>query len=383
MNRQDVRRATLLIMAVFALQPLAVGGWLALIPHVKATLGLTKGELALALMGVPLALIPGLQLAGRMVNSSGPRRILWRFFPIQSLAVLLPLVAFSGPSLFAALFALGASIAFSEVAMNLYAGRLEKQAGVMIMNRSHGFWATGVMGGSAIVSLLPGLAPLEILTGLALVSGFGGVLAARSMPRLGNEEAKEVLPRRRLADLPRALIFVAAFMFLVTLSEGTMADWSAVYLAERLNDPYANAGIAVTTFAAFMAGGRFAGDWLKARLGGVLLSRLTTSSAILGLMLLVLPFPVWVMLPGFALVGFGISVAYPLGVSAVAELDDRHESANIALVATVALGGFLVGPPLIGFVSEALSLRVGFAILLPGLILALALTRWLKPQNPD
>lgn len=381
MDRQAALRATLLIMAVFLLQPFAVGGWLALIPVVKESLGLSKGELALALVGMPLALIPSLQVAGRVMAMFGPRRVLWTAFPVQAVAVMLPLLARSGPELFAALFVLGAAAGFNEVAMNVYAGRLEKRGGLMIMNRCHGFWASGIMGGSALVALTPGLTPMEILTALAVTSGLGGALAARAMPRLGDDETHPALPRRKASDLPAALIYVALFMFFVTLTEGTMADWAAVYMAERLGDPSANAGIAVTVFSAFMAGGRFLGDWLKRRLGGVALARVTTSSAILGLVLLVLPLPLWIALPGFACVGFGISAAYPLGVSAIAALDDRYEAANIAIMATVALGGFLIGPPLIGFVSEVFSLPVGFATLLPGLILALWLTRWLRPAD--
>ena len=116
----------------------------------------------------------------------------------------------------------------------------------------------------------------------------------------------------------------------------------------RAGDGVGQAGIAVTIFSAFMAGGRFAGDWLKRHLGGVMLARVTVCSAMLGMLLLVLPLPVVLAYPGFALVGFGVSAAYPLGVSAIAALDDRYESANIAIMATVALGGFLVGPPVIG-----------------------------------
>ena len=116
-------------------------------------------------------------------------------------------------------------------------------------------------------------------------------------------------------------------------------------------------------------------------MGGVSLARLTCVCALLGLCLVIIPLPIWLVLPGFALVGFGVSAAYPLGVSAIAALDDTYEAANIAIMATVAMGGFLIGPPLIGFVSEAFGLRVGFATLVPALILALALTRWLRPAN--
>ena len=162
-----------------------------------------------------------------------------------------------------------------------------------------------------------------------------------------------------------------------------MADWAAVYLAERLGDLTVTerAGVAVTIFAAFMAGGRFLGDWLKARLGAVTLARLTVAAAMAGVLVLVLPLPLGMAYVGFALVGFGVSAGYPLGVSAIAALDDRYESANIAMMATVALGGFLVGPPVIGGIAEVASLSWGLAALLPGLALSILLSRWLRPDS--
>ena len=125
------------------------------------------------------------------------------------------------------------------------------------------------------------------------------------------------------------------------------------------------------------------GDWLKAQLGAVRMARVTVGAALFGLLLLVLPLPLILAYPGFALVGFGVSAAYPLGVSAIAALDDTYEASNIAIMATVALGGFLVGPPMIGFLSETFSLAVGLGALLPLLIVALWLTRWLSPDSHD
>ena len=381
MDKTTTSRATLIIMLVFFLQPLALGGWLALIPLVKADLGLSNGQLAMALVGLPIALIPCLQIAGSVVSRFGPRRMFKLFFPAQGLAILLPLLAWNVPSLFFALFAVGAAMAFLEVSMNVYAGRLEKQADVLIMNRCHGFWALGLMTGSAIVTVLSGVNPIVAVGALILLSTGPGVWSGYAAPWLEGEEAESSPPRRKFSALPPVLIAVGIFMFVVTLTEGAMADWAAVYLAERLDDPNTRAGIAVTIFSAFMAGGRFLGDILKRRFGAVRQARLTTSCALVGLLLLVLPLPLWMAFPGFALVGFGVSSAYPLGVSAVAALDDRYEASNIAFVATMALGGFLVGPPLIGGLSELFSLPVGLAALIPGLFLALYLTRWLRPES--
>lgn len=378
MDKSTALSAKFLIMAVFLLQPLALGGWLALIPEIKTNLGLTKGALAMALMGVPLALVPGLQIAGRVISKFGPRRVATVFFPLQAMAFVLPLLAWSGVSLFAALFAAGLMMAFIEVAMNVYAGRLEKQAGVLIMNRCHGFWALGLTLGSATVAFVDSGLLAQI--GLAVVSAVLGVMASRILPRLPGDEEQTTGPRRRLSELPRALLMIASFMFVVTLTEGILADWAAVYLSERLNDPTARAGIAVTIFSAFMAGGRFLGDALKAQLGAVRHAKVTVGCAVLGLVVLVLPLPVWLAYPGFAMVGFGVSAAYPLGVSSIAALDDRYEAPNIAIAATVAMGGFMIGPPLIGFLSEAFSLSVAFGALIPALLIALVLSRWLGPD---
>ncbi|MEO0945546.1 MAG: MFS transporter [Pseudomonadota bacterium] len=379
MNRSDISRATYLIMAVFLLQPLALGGWLALIPQVKADLGLSKSQLAIALMGIPLAVVPGLQIAGRVISRFGPRRVSAVFFPLQALAFILPLLAWSGPSLFCVLFFAGLMMAFIEVGMNVYAGRLEKQTTALIMNRCHGFWAFGLMLGSATIAVTgQGMSPQ---IALAVISAMGGVLAARALVKLPGEETDVAPPRRAMSKLPPALLLIALFMFVITLVEGVMADWAAVYLSERLNDPTARAGLAVTIFSAFLAGGRFLGDVLKGKFGAMRHAQLTLVCVVLGLLGLILPLPLWVAYIAFAFVGFGVSAAYPLGVSAVAALDDRYEAPNIAIAATVAMGGFMIGPPLIGFLGQAFSLAIAFAALLPGVFLAFWLTRWLRPED--
>lgn len=373
------RKATLLIMAVFLLQPLALGGWLALIPTVKEALDLSKGQLAIALMGVPVALVPGLQIAGRVISNFGPRRVASVFFPLQALAFLLPFIAWNVASLFAVLFFAGLMMAFIEVAMNVYAGRLEKREGLFIMNKCHGCWSLGIMVGSGVIAIFNvSLAP-QIW--LAVVSAILGTAAALTLPKLRGEEEERPPPRRKMSDLPAALVFIAIFMFVITLTEGVMADWAAVFMAERLGEPGAKAALAVTVFAGLMALGRFAGDAIKQRVGAVAHARITVGSAAAGLLIVIAPLPVSVTYVGFALVGFGTSAAYPLGVSAIAALDDAYEAPNIAFAATMAMGGFLIGPPLIGFLSEVLSLAAGFAALLPGMVLAFVLTGWLRPES--
>lgn len=375
MTPQSRRAATLLIMALFALQPMAFGAWLAMIPYIKETLALSKSDLALALLGMPVALIPTLQLASRVVARIGPRKTFAILLPIQTVVVLLPFLATSVPTLFMTLAALGAVVAFLEVALNTYAGRLEKSARLNIMSRCHGFWALGVMVGSFLATLLFGLGPMLAVFTICFFSAGIGVWVGLSLPRLIGEEDAAGATARKLRDLPKTLFLIAMFVFAISLVEGAMADWAAVYLAERWGGGAEEAGIAVTVFAGFLAAGRFVGDYMIRRLGGRGAARFTVGLAVLGVACLTLSTSVPLTFVGFALVGLGASIGFPLGISEAARLDDTHEAQNIATMAMIAMTAFLFGPPLIGFVAEAFSLRIALMGLFPGLLMAFWLTR--------
>lgn len=233
MTPQTTRHATLLIMSLFMLQPMAFGAWLAMIPYIKETLDLSKGQLAIALLGLPIALIPTLQVASRVVAKIGPRKTFAILLPIQTGVVLLPFLATSVPTLFIGLACLGAVVAFLEVALNTYAGRLEKAADLTIMSRCHGFWALGVMIGSVLATQLFGLGPMLAVFLICAVSAGLGVWSGLSLPRLVGEDDAAAAKPRKLRDMPKALFVIAMFVFAVSLVEGAMSDWAAVYLAER------------------------------------------------------------------------------------------------------------------------------------------------------
>ena len=369
-------------MALFMLQPMAFGAWLAMIPYIKVSLGLSKGDLALALLGLPIALIPTLQLASRVVAKIGPRKTFAILLPVQTCVVLLPFLTSGIVGLFMTLALFGAVVAFLEVALNTYAGRLEKSANLTIMSRCHGFWALGVMIGSLLATALFGLGPILAVFLVCAVSGGTGIWAGLSLPRLKGENDSASVKPQKLREMPKALFLISMFVFAVTLAEGAMSDWAAVYLAERWGSGPEDAGIAVSIFAGFLAAGRFAGDFLKRKLGARGVARLTVGLAIVGVACLTIPSGVPAIFIGFALVGLGVSIGFPLGISAAAGLDDTHEAQNIATMAMIAMSGFLVGPPFIGFVAEAISLRVALLVLFPGLFVAFWLTRIFPTSEP-
>lgn len=377
------RRTMLLTFLVFALEPLPFGAWLAQIPDVKDSIGLTKAELALALIGLPLGVLPALQFAGRILNRFGPRRLLAFAFPAHAAVVCFPLMAQSQVALFFALVIYGGLIAVFLTALNVYAGRLEKQRGVIIMNRAHGFWAIGVMIGSVVVPIMGGPSPVAVAIMVGVPAGLAGCYCALRLERLVGDEAvaRPSLPRRSLKSLPAGLALISIATLAASITEGAMADWSAVYLAERLPTGATHAGVAVTIYSGFLALGRFIGDAGKRILGTVVLARLALGLGLTGIVLLAVPLPLPFVYVAFALAGLGVSVGFPIGVSAAAALDDSHEGENIAILSTVTTIGFLIGPPAIGFVADAVGLRLGLAILSPILALGIVCAGSLAPRG--
>ncbi len=382
MDKTTSRTATLIIMALFGLQPMAFGAWLAMIPYIKDTLGLTNAQLAMAMIGQPLALIAVLQPASRIVSRVGPRRTFQMLLPVQTLIILTPFLATGIPTLFLSLVALGAVVAFMEVSLNTYAGRLEKASGEIIMSRCHGFWSLGVMVGSFCVTQLFGMGPVLAVILTAGISAGLGVLASTYLPRLaGQGDGTPTAKPQKLSQMPRVLFLIALFIFCVTLVEGAAMEWSAVYYADRWGADPATAGISVTVFAGFLAAGRFLGDWLNRKLGVRGVARFTICLTLIGLVLATVPSGVVFLFIGLAFMGLGTSIGFPLGISAAASLSDEHEAQNIATAAMIAMSSFLLGPPLIGFVAELTSLRGSYVLMIPVLLIALLLSRILPERE--
>jgi MFS family permease len=381
MTRLSVQRLT---MFVFFLQPLAFGSWLPRIPDIQQALGLGPAGLALALLGLPCGTLLTLPFAGPLVARIGPRRAIVAGFLLYGVAISLPAFTSNPSLLFIALMLAGSSISFLELGLNVQADKVEKATGSLIMSTSHGFWSLGIMTGSLIGSGLAALA-LEPRWAILLVAAITvpiGLVVARQLPDSGGEPAGKQEGQRSAWSLPSwALLGICFFVFGITMTEGAMADWSAVFLRETFGADGGTAGLGYSVFAMMVAAGRFGGDWLKARLGAVVLARGCGALALLGIAILLVVPNTGLALVGFGVVGLGVSVGFPLAVTAAASLTDRSSSANVAILSFIALLGFLVGPPVIGFIAEHIDMRVGLAALLPVLVISLLLTGMLARRG--
>lgn len=365
---------------VFFLQPLILGAWFPRIPQVQAQIGLSEGELAFALIAMPIGLLTALMFGSKIAEALGTRKLLIVGLGAYCLTMPLPAFATSWAQLFAGLALAGMSMAIAQLSLNVTAAEVEARSDRSIMNGCHGFWSVGVLLGSAIGAAM---AELRIAPGLSLV-----MVSVASLPFIifsvvsiadfqlpAAPKAKEKAPR-----LSKALIGIALFGFGIATTEGAMADWLAVFMTNIFAASPGIAGISYTTFALSVAIGRFLGDTMKARFPVEKLARNLVSVAILGLLITLFSPLIWLSFIGISMLGFGVALGFPLAVSAVSVLGGRSSASNVAILTQITLCGFLIGPPLIGLVAEISNMRIGLLMLLPVLILALVFANSLRPR---
>ena len=353
------------VAILFFLNGMSFATWATRIPAVQARLALTPGELGLALFGTAAGALVAMNLSGYLAARFGSRSV--TTIAALSLCLMLPLLALAPtlPALVTTLVLFGASNGSMDVAMNTQGVAVERQYGRPILNSFHACYSFGGLVGALVGGFVAshGIAPLPHFLGIALLCTILTLSAARSLLPTHTDAQRMGVA---FARPTRAILALGLVAFCVVLGEGAIADWSAIYLNGTLRT---GAGLAAAGYAAFsvvMAVGRGVGDPLTARLGPRTMVRLGGLVAALGLTLALVVTWIPIALLGFGLVGAGFSVVFPLTLSAAGRTSKQAAGSAIAAVATCGYVGFLVGPPVIGFVADVLSLRIalGFVVVL-------------------
>jgi MFS family permease len=369
-----LRKGWWAVVARFLVHGLVVSTWVSRIPAIKGSLALSDGALGMALLGTALGSAAGIPLSGWLVTRAGSRRASTWTSAAFALVLLLPALAGNLVQLFLALFAFGAMAGADDVAMNSQAVSVERTEGEPSMSRFHAMFSLGgILGaGAGAVIARCGIAARPHLTVAAvLILTFS--LATAPFLTETRQPFRAAHARLRMRDLSLPLLTLSLIGFCIFLSEGAIADWTAVYLKQVL---HAGAGMASSGYAVFSAAmflSRLAGDRITVRLGRAWTIRGGALLAASGLAIaLLVPHPSWA-LPGLAMVGAGYSSIIPLVFAAGGRLNPANEGAGVAIVSGLGYLGFLAGPPTIGFVSHLASLRMGLCVVVVLSVLAAAL----------
>jgi MFS family permease len=356
------------VAAIFFLMGAAYGSWVSRIPAIQQNTGVSTGMLSLALVTGSITSMAAMALTGALVERHGSRRVTRIAVLLLCFALPLPGLAEGAAVLVLALVAFNVGFGIMEVAVNSQALRVEQHMGRRIMSSLHGLFSIGGMAGSAAGgwAAARGVGALAHLVAAAATLALVGTLAgARLLADRPAPDAGEVVVKSGFQWPHRAVLGLAFVALCALVLEGAMGDWSALYLTHTLNTGPGLAALGFSAFSLCMAGGRLMGDLLAHRTGPAAVVRGGALAAGVGLVLALVSGSAAVAIAGFALVGIGAATIVPLVYSAAGETPGVAPSRALASVATLGSFGFLIGPPVIGFVAEAATLRAALTLLIP------------------
>ncbi|GCF11459.1 MFS transporter [Dictyobacter arantiisoli] len=371
-DRARIRMARLAVVLLFFFNGTVIATWAARIPAIQAKLGLPPGQLGIALLGSAVGALVAMNVSSRVAARFGSAVVTLISGICLCMALVLLSLAPNLPWLVLALFFFGASNGSMDVTMNMQGSAVEQDYGSPIFSSFHAFYSVGALLGAFAGGIFATYAidPFAHFVCVAVIALLGMFVCARFLlpasAVVTKIEKKERARKAFFVRPSRLLVALALISFCALVSEGAMSDWSAVYLA---NTAHSGAGLAAAGYAVFslcMAIGRGVGDYMAARLGPSILIRICGLLAALGLALgLIFPWTPLVLL-GLGCVGLGLSVLFPLVLSAAGRLFKNSSETAISTLATCGYTGFLVGPPVIGFVADHFGLRIslGFVVLL-------------------
>ena len=375
--------------AAFIATGFAFASWASEIPQVRDRLSLSSSELGLVLLSIAAGSVIALPLAGPLVAHVGSRRSVQAMSLLSGAAlVAIGLGSLGGVvPLVVALFFLGFAQGGWDVAMNVQGAVVERRLGRAIMPRFHAGFSigtvAGALSGAGLVALgVPVLA--HLVAAGALVMAVVPFAVRGFVPDAEERAHDDPAPERRSALAawrePRTLLvglFVLAFAF----AEGTGNDWTSVALIDGYGTSRVVGILGFATFLAAMTAGRWVGPGLLDRYGRVVVTRLMAAGSVAGLLLFVFGQHPVAAFVGAVLWGVGLSLGFPVGMSAGAD-EPAYAASRVSVIASIGYVAFLGGPPLIGFLGEHVGVLRALTAVAVLLAMAAAIAGAVRPLPP-
>ena len=379
---------------IFFICGFVFGSWTSCIPYIKDKFSLDEAQLGLLLLSMPAGVLVMNPISVFILKKMGINRSTILFGILMGVTFALP-VSFSLLALVAfGLFLSGAAFAGLNVAMNTYASNLEANHNMRLMSACHGMWSFGAMSGALVSSLSFGwlslltikIPPQMIYVWLDALLMLVFVVVLNKNIHLIREpiadESHEKTSALSIFKPNAALLLLASILICTYFTEGTMADWSAVYMKDVLKSPESMVGWGYAMYAGFMAGGRFIGDELIHRYTNKVVLRWGGVLVIVGMLWIILSQNPWIVLPGFMMVGLGISLASPILYAASARVKGLAPGVGLATMNSFGMAAFLTGPVIVGFIAQLVDLRFAFLwVVFASVLWIIQTTRWIRKES--
>lgn len=354
-----VRLNRISVSVMFFLHGLCFSSWAARIPSIQEKLHLTSSTLGAVLFALPAGFFLSLPFAGWFIGQFGSKRVVALSAALYSVSLLCIGIASSTMALVISLFAFGFFANLLNISINTQAVIVERLYARKLMATFHGLWSLAGFGGAAIgtIMIANSISPYQhyilISATILIVSSICSFFLVANDNSAGEKRPLFAMPDRSLLSL-------GIIAFCSMMAEGAMFDWSGIYFSKVVNARAEIAGLGYTIFMIAMAAMRFTADGLSERYGLKKLIQASGALTTAGLLLAVIQPQLIPALIGFFLIGMGVSSVVPMVYSAAGKSKVLSPGTALAAVSSFGFMGLLIGPPIIGFIAEATSLRVSF-----------------------
>ena len=291
---------------------------------------------------------------------------------LYSISVFGPVLSSSYSQLCVALFLFGMAGCTMSISINSLTAVVEKSDNVYIMTGSHGFFSVGGMVGALIGSVIAASLRNPFLH-LAILGTILILTQLYFRDQYYHIKGEHIPKEKRSLNNMKPLIIIAVVGLIFMVSEGAIADWSALYLKKIVKINLNLIGFGYAGFSAAMTTGRFFGDWVSKKLGSWQLISFGTLLSLVGFGLVLLPYTVTSLI-GFTIVGLGFSAIVPEVFRLASKVEGVKTNDGVAIVAATTNVGFLVGPVFLGFLAELRTLHFSFLILSSFVAMALVIS---------
>jgi MFS family permease len=374
------RKARIATAIFFFVSGFGFSSWASRIPTIQQNLQLSEGKLGAVLFALPAGLMCTLPVTGYLLRRFSSRYIMLSGAVLFN--IMLCLVGFTQETwqLVVVLFFFGSSRNLFNISANAQSIGVQAMYDRSIIATFHGIWSIAGFAAAAVGSLVVSLSippSWHFLVVCIFLTGLCFYFFKDSVHQQPQPHERLQKTKFRIPD--KALLKLGFICFASMACEGTMYDWSGIYLKKAVHASKEMATVGYAVYMVAMTLGRFTGDKMANRIGVKAMLKYSGLFILAGLLLAaIFPYTITTAL-GFMMTGFGVSCVVPMVFSMAGKIKHMSGGPAIAGVSTIGYFGFLIVPPTVGFIAEAFNLRWSLALI----ALFGALITWLVSEMKE
>ncbi|MCS4302811.1 MFS transporter [Chryseobacterium sp. BIGb0232] len=347
---------------LFFAHGLVFSSWASRIPIIKDALSINEAELGTLLLLMPIGQLSTMMLSGKLISQYGSSKIIKSLFLLYPGFLLLIGLSPSYWVLATVLFFFGVTGNLCNIAINTQAIEIESITKRTLLSSYHGAWCfAGLIG--AVVGLITINLHIETFHHFVLTFILVSLILLYSRNNLTNIIHKaEPQTRSIFKSVNPTLVGLGIIGFLSMAIEGAMFDWSGVYFQTIVKAPENLVILGYTSFILMMTLGRFVGNRIIEKLGKRTVLQFCGILMSCGLFLSVFLPELWICIIAFMIIGLGASLSVPSVYSTIGQVNTVAPSIALSFVSSISFLGFLIGPPLIGYIAEGFDLRYSYGL---------------------